>query len=154
MANERVNIMTNIGRDLKGRNGKNRLGLANITDIQPCSHISCLVHICLHTPNYLPIQPTKLPARRLLWLTHTIQTWWREVLGFGNAVVALPEGSVWRDILQDNLADQACRRNIWSGQVSAFLVGIGLLSGPLRFEALNEQVVLENLLKQSALKKN
>lgn len=43
--------------------------------------------------------------------------WWREVLRLLNAIVSLPDGSVWRDILLDNLAGQACRRRNWSGQV-------------------------------------
>ena len=76
--------------------------------------------------------------------------WWREVLRLWNAIVSLPEGTVWRDILQDNLADQACRRKNWSGQVHAFLVGIGFLSGPLQLRTLDVGEVLKCLLGRYA----
>ena len=51
--------------------------------------------------------------------------WWREVIRFWDSTVNLPEGSIWRDIMLDNLADQDSRHQNWSGPVKAFLSGIG-----------------------------
>ena len=52
---------------------------------------------------------------------------WRENFRFWNLIVVWLEGSIWRDIMLDNLADQDSRRRYWSGQVKAFMSGIGYL---------------------------
>lgn len=64
---------------------------------------------------------------------------------FWNQIVELPEGSVWRDVMLDNLATQANPKS-WSGQVAAFLSGIGLCSGPLQLDALASEQVLQHIL--------
>ena len=74
--------------------------------------------------------------------------WWREVLRLWNAIVALPQDSVWREIMEDNLASQSCRRKNWSGQVSAFLSGIGFCTGPLQLGMLDVDEVLDCLLRR------
>ena len=59
-----------------------------------------------------------------------------EVIRFWNQLVGLPEGNIWRDIMLDNIAGQDCRKN-WSGQVKAFLSGIGYSSGALQLEKID-----------------
>ena len=74
--------------------------------------------------------------------------WWREVIRFWNQVVGLPEGNIWRDIMLDNIAGQDCRRKNWSGQVKAFLSGIGYSSGALQLEKIDGDEVLQCLLRR------
>ena len=74
--------------------------------------------------------------------------WWREIIRFWNSIVDLPEDSIWRDIMLDNLADQDSRRQNWSGQVKAFLSGIGCSSGPLGLERISGDEVLQCLLRR------
>ena len=76
--------------------------------------------------------------------------WWREVVRLWNSIVALPEGSVWHEILRDNLIDQHCRRKNWAGQVLAFLRAIGHVAGhgSLELAPLDVDQVLRLLLQR------
>lgn len=79
---------------------------------------------------------------------HLHYFWWREIIRFWNSIVELPAGSIWRDIMLDNLADQDSRCKNWSGQVKAFLSGIGYSSGALQLESISSDEVLQHLLRQ------
>ena len=69
--------------------------------------------------------------------------WAREICKFFNALVALPAGSVWHDVLVDNLAVQASGRQNWSAHVLAFLSSIGYLTGPLPLQSIDVDEVLQ-----------
>ena len=71
--------------------------------------------------------------------------WWREVIRFWNQIVELPEGNIWRDIMLDNIAGQHCPRKNWSGQVKAFLSGIGYSSNALQLVRIDGDEVLQCL---------
>ena len=71
--------------------------------------------------------------------------WWREILRFFNALVALPAGSVWRDMLSDSMAQRGRRRRNWCGDVAAFLAAVGL-PDILSMQALDVPACLEALM--------
>ena len=57
--------------------------------------------------------------------------WWRDVVRFANRVLGLPDGSIWKEMLQDSCQSSCAGKKCWAGEVDKFLgnVGCDALSG-------------------------
>ena len=71
--------------------------------------------------------------------------WWRDIIRFANRVAQLPDGSIWREMMQDSFESSHEGKKCWAGDLARFLQNLGSTVQPGSQYTVNEQAVLASL---------
>ena len=71
--------------------------------------------------------------------------WWRDIVRFANRLARLPDGSWWKEMLNDSQRSSQEGRSCWAGQVAQFQRNVGYQATEGSHEFIDEARVLEAL---------
>ena len=71
--------------------------------------------------------------------------WWRDIVRFANRVNQLPDGSIWKEMMQDSFQSSHEGRKCWAGDVDKFLQNVGSTLPHAGEYVIDEHAVLDSL---------
>ena len=73
--------------------------------------------------------------------------WWRDIVRFANRVLQLPDGSIWKEMLQDSFQSHAEGKRCWASDVCKFLQNVGIAFQYDGTSVIDESDVMAALLR-------